>query len=398
MKNINSKTTISIDSLPSDNYTKEGQEQRLAYLKEKLNCSLEYISGEKVFDNHTSLKGNIERYIGMAQIPIGVIGPLLVNGTYAKGDFHIPLATTEGALIASYNRGVKACRLAGGINAFCLNEGVQRSPFFKFKDTSTALEFVKWCYENIAVFKEITHKTSNHAQLQDLRANIEGNSIILVFQYTTGDASGQNMVTICTDAICNYILQNTPTQPTDWYIESNYSGDKKATALAFSNVRGKKVTTEVSLPKAIVEDVLKTTPEKMANYWQASTLAAVQSGAIGAQGHVANGLAALFIATGQDVACVSESAIGITRMEVQNNGNLYVAVTLPNLIVGTVGGGTGLPTQKEALEMIDCFGKGKAQKFAEICGAVALAGELSIAAALSAGHFTSAHQNLGRKS
>ncbi len=397
MKNTTSTSVTSADYIPSDNYTKEGQEERIAFLKEKTYNSFNYLSGTKSFDNHEGLKGNIERYIGMSQIPTGVIGPLLINGAHASGDFYVPLATTEGALIASYNRGVKACRMAGGINAFCLNEGVQRSPFFKFNDTATALEFVKWCYLQVSTFKEITNKVSNYAQLQDLRANIEGNSIILVFQYTTGDASGQNMVTICTDAICNYILENTPTQPNTWYVESNYSGDKKATALAFSNVRGKKVTSEVSLPRNIVEEVLKTTPEKIANYWQSSTLAAVQSGAIGAQGHVANGLAALFIATGQDVACVSESAMGLTRMEVQSSGNLYVAVTLPNLIVGTVGGGTGLPTQKEALEMIDCFGKGKAQKFAEICGGLALAGELSIAAALSAGHFTSAHQNLGRK-
>jgi hydroxymethylglutaryl-CoA reductase (NADPH) len=135
----------------------------------------------------------------------------------------------------------------------------------------------------------------------------------------------------------------------------------------------------------------------MAEYWQASTVGTIQTGSIGAQGHYANGLAALFIATGQDAACVSEASVGITRMEVTADGGLYAAVTLPNLIVGTVGGGTGLPTQRECLELMDCYGSGKARKFAEICAAVVLSGELSIAAALSVGHFTSAHQKLGRK-
>ncbi len=182
-----------------------------------------------------------------------------------------------------------------------------------------------------------------------------------------------------------------------WFIEGNYSGDKKATATSFTSVRGKKVTTEIVLPAEVISGVLKTTARAMAEYWRSSTIGIIQSGAIGAQGHYANGLTALFIATGQDAACVAEAATGSTRMEETENGALYCSVTLPNLIVGTVGGGTGLPTQRECLELMGCFGAGNSRKFAEICGALVLAGELSIAAALSAGHFVSAHQNLGRK-
>ena len=219
----------------------------------------------------------------------------------------------------------------------------------------------------------------------------------MTFEYTTGDAAGQNMVTICSDQLCQFIIANTPIQPERWYIESNYSGDKKATTRAFSNVRGKKITSEVIIPKAICEKTLRTTPLQIARYCQASTLAAIQSGAIGAQGHIANGLTALFIACGQDVACIAESAIGLTKMEVNKKGDLYVALTLPALIVGTVGGGTALPTQKECLEMLKCSGAGNANKFAEICCAIALAGEISIVAAIAANHFSSAHQKLGRK-
>lgn len=189
----------------------------------------------------------------------------------------------------------------------------------------------------------------------------------------------------------------TPIKPTQWFIESNYSGDKKASAVSFTSVRGKKVTAECVVKKEIVEQVLKSTPSQMENYWKSSTIAATQSGTIGAQGHYANGLAAVFLATGQDVACVSEASVGITRMEVNQDGDLYCSVTLPNLIVGTVGGGTGLPTQLECLKMMGCAGKNNSRKFAEVCAGLILAGELSIASALSVGHFTNAHQALGRK-
>lgn len=376
--------------------TQEGQTKRLQFLETK-GISIETVSEIKKLEDPAILKGNVENFIGMAQIPIGLAGPLLINGTEATGDFYIPLATTEGALVASYNRGMKACRMSGGITSVCLVEGVQRCPFFKFENIGIVGLFVKWVNEHVDEFDKIVAETSNYAELNKLNTNMEGNSVILTFEYTTGDAAGQNMVTICTDKVCQYILENFEYTPTEWYIESNYAGDKKATSLSFVNVRGKKVTSEIILPKKIVTDVLRSTPESICNYWKSSTLAVIQSGAIGAQGHVANGLTALFIACGQDVACISESSIGLTRMEVNKNGDLYVSVTLPSLIVGTVGGGTSLPTQNECLEMVDCAGIGKSRRFAEICCAIALAGEISIASAMSANHFTRAHKTLGRK-
>ncbi len=345
----------------------------------------------------SDLHGNIENYIGMSMIPTGVMGPLRVVGSAANGDFFVPLATTEGALVASYDRGARASRMAGGITSICLLEGVQRSPVFKFKSMADLGVFLIWVLTQYEHFQVIVGQTSRYAELLNVKSTIEGNHIILTFEYLTGDAAGQNMVTLCTEAICQYIVAASPQQPEHWFIESNYSGDKKATALSFSNVRGKKVTAEVELSPEIVSSVLRTTPEAMAQYWISSTCGVVQSGAIGAQGHVANGLCALFIATGQDAACTAEAAVGITRMEITREGNLYAALTLPNLIVGTVGGGTSLPTQRECLEMLDCYGEGRARKFAEICAAVALAGEISIAAALSAGHFTAAHRKFGRK-
>lgn len=378
-------------------FSAEFQQDRLDFLKRITGAELATLSGKSKFEDVSTLEGNIENYIGMSQVPTGVIGPLRVVGTSAHGDFFVPLATSEGALIASYQRGAKATFLAGGIRSVCLTENVSRAPLFRFNDIADLGTFVVWALGQEAKMHEIVAATSRFAKLEDISSNIEGNQLIITFGYFTGDASGQNMVTICTDAICKWLIENAPIQPKTWYIEGNFSGDKKATAISFIHVRGKKVSAEIEMSYDIVNQVLKTTPAKMAEYWQASTVGAIQTGSIGAQGHYANGLAALFIATGQDAACVSEASVGITRMEVTEDGGLYAAVTLPNLIVGTVGGGTGLPTQRECLEMMDCYGADKARKFAEICAAVVLSGELSIAAALSVGHFTSAHQKLGRK-
>lgn len=386
------------ESLPAElPVTIEGIRKRLEFLLEKTNSDFPHLSGKKQFSELSRLEGNIENYIGMSMVPTGVIGPVSVLGSMAKGDFYVPLATSEGSLLASYHRGARACYLAGGATSVCLIDGVQRSPVFKFDNLGNLGTFLVWILGQIEEFRRITESASRYAKLIDLKSNVEGNHLILTFEYHTGDASGQNMVTICTNAICQYIIQNAPVQPKFWFIESNFSGDKKATSQSFANVRGKKITAEITLPQKIVNHVLRTTPEAMAEYWRSSTIGTIQSGSIGAQGHYANGLTALFIATGQDVACVSEASVGITRMELTADGGLYVSVTLPNLIVGTVGGGTSLPTQKECLELLGCYGAGKTRKFAEICGALVLAGEISIAAALSSGQFSAAHQKFGRK-
>ena len=382
------------DELPK---VHDSHQNHLKKLQNILGLSFNHLNVNQTYNNSELLSGNIENFIGMSAVPTGVVGPLKVTGSAAKGSYYVPLATTEGALVASYNRGAKACTISGGVTSICITEGVQRCPLFKFKDIAELGRFIEWVFRNGDIFKDIVNRKSNHAILQDINARIEGNHLILIFEYYTGDASGQNMVTICTQSICDYIVNNCPVKPKAWFIESNYSGDKKASSVSFSNVRGKKVCAEIELSKKVVMEILKSTPEAMVKYSQYSVLATMQSGTIGAQGHLANGLASLFIATGQDVACVSEAAVGITRMEVTDTGDLYIAVTLPNLIVGTVGGGTNFPTQQECLAIMQCEGKGTARKYAEICGALLLAGELSIVAAMSAGHFTSAHEKFGRK-
>lgn len=398
MKRFKEDKSIKRESIPNyEQYTAKGQEQIKEFIEAQTGEEFNMLTSGTSFKQHETLKGNIENYIGMTQVPTGVIGPLHVKGTSLNEEVYVPLATSEGALVASYHRGAKAVTLSGGVTAVCMNEAVYRSPVFKFKDLPQLFEFLFWFNQNIEQYYKVVSAMSNHAKLEDITTVVEGNSLIISFEYYTGDASGQNMVTICTQAICDHIMKITPIKPVQWFIESNYSGDKKASAVSFTSVRGKKVTAECVVKKEIVEEVLKSTPQQMENYWKSSTIAATQSGTIGAQGHYANGLAAVFLATGQDVACVSEASVGITRMEVTHEGDLYCSVTLPNLIVGTVGGGTGLPTQLECLKMMGCAGKDNSRKFSEICAGLVLAGELSIASALSVGHFTNAHQALGRK-
>ena len=339
---------------------------------------------------------NIENCIGTVKVPVGIAGPLRIRGMFASGDFYVPLATTEAALVASYARGARVISEAGGCVSILLHEGMRRTPGFGLKSLTEAGLFTIWCTEQADAMRAVAAKTTQHGELIDVGMAVEGNHVYLILDYTTGDASGQNMVTIATQAICEYVMENATIRPQFYYVEANLSGDKKATAHSFVTVRGKKVSAEVTVPAELVASRLHTTPQDLDRYWKMSAIGAIQSGSIGVQGHLANALAALYIACGQDPACVAESAVGVTRFEVTDKGDLYASVTLPSVIVGTVGGGTALPSQRACLEIMGLAGTGNAPALAEVCGALALAGELSITAALCAGDFTRAHQKLAR--
>lgn len=356
-----------------------------------------YISGETTIDHSQSFKGNIENFIGFAQIPIGLAGPLLLNGSAGTSEHWVPMATTEGALVASYNRGIRAGSMSGGFTARTISNAVQRSPYFEFDTLLKALEFSKWIKTIESTFQKSVRQVSRFAELKKVDILHEGNGVHLTFSFETGAAAGQNMVTIVTDHLMKEVLDLAPHKPNLFYIDANMSGDKKATFSSLANVRGRKAISELMLSKSVIEKVLKSSAEKLAKLWRTGTLGALQTGAAGNPAHISNALTAIFIACGQDVACIAEAAVGTSRVEARPNGDLYASMTLPNLIVGNVGGGTGLPTQKEALELMDCSSPADVDKFAEICCSVALAGELSIGAAIAGGSFASAHKAHGRK-
>lgn len=373
-------------------YSEEAVQKRLNLLRER-GGEFDHVLAKAGDPTAEDLAGNIENFIGYSKIPLGIIGPLRINGTAANGDFYVPMATSEGALTASYSRGANLISYAGGCTAICMTEAVQRAPCFIFEDIKQVAEFLVWMYkEKMDNFQEIISKNSRYCKLIDVKPTITGKELYLSFEYSTGDAAGQNMVTMATDAICKDMMETTPIKPRYWFIDGNLSGDKKATMNSFLYTRGKKVVAEVILPRQLVRRFLRATPEDIMEYWQISFIGGTHSGAIGAQGHFANALAAMFIACGQDAACVSEASVGITRMDIANDGDLYVSVSLPNLIVGTVGGGTKLPTAHECLKLLGCVGEGTARKFAEICAATVLSGEISIIGAMTAGDFSEAHQ------
>ncbi len=360
------------------------------------NPALREVLLERAPDDLSLYQGNIENAIGVLRMPIGLAGPLRVNGLAAKGDYPVPLATTEAALVASYHRGCRLLTAAGGCTALVLQESVSRAPGFVFETSAESCAFIVWALAQFEEFQRIVATTTSHGRLEDVGCTVEGNHVYLNFEFTTGDASGQNMVTLATQAVCDDIMERTPVRPRQQYVESNLSGDKKASARSFTTARGKKVTAEARLSAELIAKHLHTTPQAMADYWRMSAIGGVLSGTLGVHGHFANGLAALYLATGQDAACVAESATGVTRFEVTEKGGLYASVTLPGIMVGTVGGGTGLPTQKACLELMGLHGTGNARALAEVCAGLLLAGELSIIAALAAGHFARAHRKLAR--
>ena len=365
-------------------------------LREEGHC-IEQIAGDGDEIDPAQLAGSIEGFVGFARVPLGVAGPVHIEGSAAHGDFFIPLATSEGTLVASFQHAFNAINRCGGARALCSREQVARAPSFEFGSLAEAGRFAEWLPTTLETLRETVAGTSRYCRLATLNAAIVGNTVYTLFNFTTGDAAGQNMVTLAAQAICQKILADTPIAPKSSLVESMLSGDKHPTSLPFQGARGRNASAEVLLPAKQIERYWRTDSQSMARAWSQAVNGAAQSGTVGLQGNVANAIAALFVACGQDVACVVEASTALTRVERTPNGDVYASVTLPNLIVGTVGGGTYLPTAAECLGLLGCAGPGKARKFAEICAVVALAGEIAIVGAMASGNFARAHAAGGRK-
>ena len=344
---------------------------------------------------------NIENMIGVVQVPVGVAGPLRVNGEYATGDFYLPLATTEGALVASANRGCKAITSAGGATVRIIKDEMTRAPVFRVSGIVEARKVVEWVgqSENFENLKAAVKNTTKHGELLRIDPYIVGDSVYLRCAFDTKDALGMNMVTIATDRLADIIQE--ALNITMVALSGNMDVDKKPAAINLIEGRGKSVVAEAVLPGNIIEEVLKTTPEMMAEvHYRKNIMGSIRAGALGFNAHAANIVAAMFIATGQDAAHVVEGANAITSFQMRGDG-LYASVTMPSLQVGTVGGGTRVETQRECLSILGVAGGGdppgaNAKKFAEIVCSGVLAGEISLVAALASRHLARAHATLGR--
>lgn len=384
---------ISIPRDRDNDYAPEIIARRQKFFEDFTGVQTEHI--KRYSFDPTMLKGNIEGFVGVAQVPIGVAGPLTIHGEHAQGDFLIPMATTEGTLVASYNRGMKVINLSGGCKVTISADAMQRAPVFVFDDALQARNFSKWVEENFARIAEEAEATSSVAKLQYIEPYLAGRFAYLRFAYSTGDAAGQNMVGRATFAASGWIVDNYE-GIRNFYLESNLATDKKASQVNIMRTRGKRVIAEATIKREVLIEHMRVEPEGLFYHYNIANVGALLSGANNNGLHSANGITALFIATGQDVANVAESSAGIIYAEVTPERDLYLSMTIPSLIVATHGGGTGLATQKECLELLGCAGKGKVRKFAEIVGAVVLAGEISLGAAISSSDWVSSHEKYGR--
>ncbi len=372
----------------------EATEIRRKFLEEKYSIKLDNIGNYSINMQKASAR-NIENSIGVLQLPMGVAGPLKINGDYCKREVFIPLATSEGALVASINRGASTITASGGANTHVMSDIMTRAPIIKTEDAGQAIKIKQWFIDNFDELKKVAESTTSHGKLLKIDPILMvGSYIYPRFVYSTGDSMGMNMVTIATEKILDKLAEETNAHHIA--LSGNVCVDKKPSAINMVEGRGKSVVADILIPKEIVEKKLKTTAEAMVEVNIAKNLiGSAASGSLAYNAHYANMVAAIFLATGQDAAHVVEGSLGITTAEARD-GDLYFSVNLPDLPIATVGGGTSLEVANEGLNILGVAGSGKALEFAEIVASTVLAGELSLIGALAAGHLARAHQELGR--
>lgn len=379
----------------------DNSSSRRQFLEQKLGINLENIS--KFTFSEVQVSGrNIENLIGATQVPLGVAGPLKVKNSIPRlrsgqelkiKNYYIPLATTEGALVASISRGCKAVTESGGAFVEVETVGITRGPVFKTQGIKHGQKVKLWINSHIMQISLITQKTSSHLKLLKIETAMVGKNLFVRFYFDTQDAMGMNMATIAAQEACKLIEKETQAELVS--IAGNFDTDKKSAWLNFISGRGKKVWAEAVLPQNVVSNILKTTPQKIVQVVESKNhLGSIMSGSLGFNAHFANIIAAIFIATGQDPAHVVEGSLGVTTAELLDNGDLYFSIYMPSLITGIIGGGTHLPTQQEALKIM---GVGNMLEYCQVVGAVVLAGELSLVASLAEGSLAKAHKRLGRK-
>lgn len=381
-----------VPRLGAEAYTREGIATRRRWLEERTGAALPRVGSYTV--DGEAWRGNVENPIGAVQMPLGVAGPLKVEGEHARGEFYVPLATTEGALVRSYERGMAVLTQAGGATARIWADENRVAPIFKLGDVGEAHDFAREVLGSFESIRAAAEATTRHGRLLRLDCHPIGSQVIVDFRYATGDAQGMNLAVKATEAACRWIVAHTRARR--YSIFSGYDSEKRASGALFSGGKGKRVSAGARIPAALLERYLHVTPRALAEMWRGTVLGNLEAGALGYCGQLANGLTALFIACGQDVANVVNSSVGITSFAVTEEGDLDASVTLPALSVATVGGGTALGTSRECLEMLGCFGAGGAPKLAEIAAATLLAGELSMGAAIAAGELVAAHEAYGR--
>lgn len=356
------------------------------------------------FDYQSIIGQCCEMPVGYVQIPVGVAGPLLVNGC----EYMVPMATTEGCLVASTNRGCKAILMSGGATSILLRDGMTRAPVVRFQSAKRAADLKYYLEDptNSDHITDIFNRTSRFARLQGIQCAIAGKNLYMRFCCSTGDAMGMNMVSKGVQNVLDFLQTEFPDMDVI-SVSGNFCADKKPTAVNWIEGRGKSIVCEAVIPEAVVNRVLKTTVPALLELNMLKNLTgSAMAGAMGGfNAHAANIVSAVFIATGQDPAQNVESSHCITLMEPANSGkDLHMSVTMPCIEVGTVGGGTQLSSQAACLNMLGVKGANasspgaNAQNLARIVAAAVMAGELSLMSALAAGQLVNSHMKYNRSS
>jgi len=366
---------------------------RREYIEEESGARLDNVRSYTISPD-AAVRRNIENMIGCVQVPLGIAGPVHVRGEYASGSFWVPLATTEGALVASINRGCSAISKAGGAEVRISADKMTRAPVFAADSVVHAANAARWVKENFAALKSAAESTTSHGKLTGVSTYTAGTSLFVRFEFETMDSMGMNMATFASETASQVISEATGVRLVA--VSGNMCCDKKPSAINVVEGRGKTVSAGVFLSDELVRSVFKTESALIAEVnTRKNLVGSARAASLGFNSQAANVIAAVFLACGQDLAHVVEGSASITTADLLPGG-VYVSVTIPSLPVGTVGGGTGLPTQHECLEILGCAGDGKARKFAEIIASAVLAGELSLLGALAAQHLGKAHKELAR--
>tara|TARA_Y100001970_G_C14109419_1_gene790006 strand:+ start:62 stop:1222 length:1161 start_codon:yes stop_codon:yes gene_type:complete len=382
---------------------KNGRKNRIprGYLNEDTEKRIEWIKKENDFEfqdlpanQPDDLKGIIENHIGFMQIPMAIVGPAVIEGKYANGKFPIPICTIEGTLAASMNRGLYASSLCGGMKVKHFRQELSRSPIFIFDDLKKSEDFQAWINEHIEEIIKAAQSTTNYGKVLRIDQHIIQNYVLLDFILDTGNAAGQNMVTLATNVACEYIRQETGY---DFFLDSNLASDKKASSRNMILGRGHGVIAETHITKSVMARVLNVDPDFLIKNWTYFPIVSAMAGTLGNAIHASNALTAIYLATGQDTACVAENSVGHFTIEKVDDG-LTWRLTLPSLTVGTVGGGTRLNQQQQNLQLLGCDNSEySSRKLAEIIAASALGLEISLGSAIMSHTWTSAHMKYGRK-
>lgn len=390
--------TLKMYALDKELPPKEAVSVRRRFIEERTGTSLPKI-GECSINLESVVKKNCENMIGTVQVPVGVAGPVMINGEFAQGNFYLPLATTEGALIASVNRGCSLISAAGGADVRIFNDKMTRAPVFATTSIVHARDVVDYIESHVDDIKKVAEATTRHGKLVKISTTIAGTSVFVRLAFSTGDAMGMNMVTIASTKAADLISEKTGAKLIA--LSGNWCVDKKPAAINSIMGRGKTVCAGVKISNEEIGGILKTDSASLLEVnTRKNLVGSARAGSLGFNAHAANMVAAMFIACGQDPAHVVEGSLAITTVDPVPDG-LYVSVTMPALPVGTVGGGTGIDTQAECLKILGISGGGEvpgsnSKKLAEIIATGVLAGELSLLGALAAQHLARAHQQLGR--